>query len=178
MYNHIGFHTKGETMMKDVLNTIEINFVPVTYGKIYLNVPAGNYSQYNVELIKLVEKIGEKCGTVTGSKLKKGIHYIQSEIPGTSKRQIKMILRNVQNALIHDHNESLYVYRCSKQYYANIIKLIIETAKERKPGVTNTDWLIPTAKKGIKYVSVHGISEEIRTEAENLLNKVLELDYI
>ena len=164
--------------MRDVLNTIEINFVPITYGKIYLNVPSGNYSQNNIELIKLVEKIGESHGTVTGSKLKKGIHYIQSEIPGTSKRQIKMTLRNVQNALIHNNNETPYIYRCSKRYYADIIRLVLETTKERKTNVTNTDWLIPTAKRGIKFISLNGVSDEIRNEADVLLNKVLDLDYI
>ena len=103
----------------DDLNTLEMRLIPLTFGNIYLNVPGGDYQQYNRELIKLVEYIGQNFGTISGSNLKKGIHYIYQQMKGPSKRQIKMTLRNVSNSLIKDEYDTPYVYRCSKKYYKN-----------------------------------------------------------
>ena len=51
----------------DDLNTLEMRLIPLTFGNIYLNVPGGDYQQYNRELIKLVEYIGQNFGTISGS---------------------------------------------------------------------------------------------------------------
>ncbi len=161
--------------MKD-LNTLEMRLIPLTFGNIYLNVPGGYYQEYNRELIKLVEDIGQRFGTISGSKLKKGIHYIYQQIKGPSKRQIKLTLRNVPNSLIRKEDEFPYVYRCTKRYYKDILELIIQKLKASNSEMSNSDWLIPKVKKGIKYVSAEGTNDEIRTVATNLLNDIEYLD--
>ena len=158
----------------DDLNTLEMRLIPLTFGNIYLNVPGGDYQQYNRELIKLVEYIGQNFGIISGSNLKKGIHYIYQQMKGPSKRQIKMTLRNVSNSLIKDEYDTPYVYRCSKKYYKNIIELVIQKSNEKRQNYS--DWLIPEVKKGVKFVCMYGKTDIIRTIATTLLTDIESLD--
>ena len=159
--------------MDKELHTIDMQARPVVLGNVYLNVPGDNYLKFGRNIIAAVENIGVQHGTVSGSNFKKGIHYIQKETQCPSKRQIKMMLRNVQNAMIHNPDDSSYIYRCSKKYYAQIFKFIVNTASIDKPdGVSYSEYLIPEAKMGLWYVSQNGINNQVRNTALNIYNSI------
>ena len=159
--------------MDKELYTPEMQARPVIYGNVYLNVPGGEYLKFGKNIITAVEKIGAQHGTVSGSNLKKGIHYIQKETACSSKRQIKMMLRNVHNAMIHNTDDSTYIYRCSIKYYEKVFKYIVDTASINKPkGKLYSEYLVPEAKAGLWYVSQYGNSNQIRNTALNIYNNI------
>lgn len=159
-------------MDKELL-TLEMKARPVVFGNVYLNVPGGDYLKFGMNIIAAVENIGAQHGTVSGSNLKRGIHYIQKETQCSSKRQIKMMLRNVQNARIHNPNDSTYIYRCSIKYYAKLFKFIVDTAAIDKPdGRLYSEHLVPGAKVGLWYVSQNGINDQIRNTALNIYDNI------
>ena len=160
--------------MRDEINTLDMRLSILVYGSTYLNVPGGTLLQSNTKLIKLVEKIGQKYGVVSGSNLKKGIHHISQNVSGVSKRQIKMMLRNVPVAIIHHPNEDKYIYRCSIKYYCKVLEFIISASENLT--APYSDLLIPEAKKGISYVSAFSNKDSIRTIANNMLRGIDEID--
>lgn len=157
------------------LQTIEMRIRPVVFGDIYLNVPGGDYLEFNRKMISAVENIGAKYGTVSGSKLKKGIHYIKQRTGCPSTRQIKMMLRNVENASLHTPNDTAYLYRCSIDYYAIIFKFIVETASVVLPDgfAEFSSFLIPKTKAGIEYVENNANDEATRNIATRILNDLI-----
>lgn len=159
--------------MDKELHTIDMQARPVVFGNVYLNVPGDDYLKFGMNIIAAVENIGAQHGTVSGSNLKKGIHYIQKETQCSSKRQIKMMLRNVQNAVIHNPYDSAYIYRCSIKHYAKVFKFIVDTASIDKPaGCLYSKYLIPEAKAGLWYVSQNGKNDQIKNIALNIYNNI------
>lgn len=155
------------------LLTVDMHARPVIFGNVYLNVPGGDYLKFGTNIIAAVENIGMQRGTISGSNLKKGIHYIQKETQCSSKRQIKMMLRNVQNALIHNPDDSKYIYRCSIKYYAKVFKFIVDTAAICKPESSlYSEYLVPDAKQGLLYVSRNGKNDQIKNIAEAIHDSI------
>ena len=159
--------------MKDVLNTPDMKMRPLVLGNVYLNVPGGNHLEYNNRLISLVEKIGEKQTALRGSKLKRGIFYIKQNTTCPSKRQIKMMLRNVPNAIVHESGYDSYIYRCSINHYVEIFNFIIEHSNINKHDYYSiSDLLIPKVKSGLSYVSTHGTNDKTRENAADIYNGI------
>lgn len=156
--------------MGDEMNTLEMRLPTLVYGSTYLNVPGGTLPQHNTKLVKLVEEIGQTYGVISGSNLKKGIHHISQNVSGVSKRQIKMMLRNVPVAIIHNPNEDEYIYRCSIKYYSKVLEYIIKISNNLTPPYSDT--LIPEVKRGINFVSAFSKKESIRTIANNILREI------
>lgn len=159
--------------MDKELHAIDMQARPVVFWNVYLNVPGDDYLKFGMNIIAAVENIGAQHGTVSGSNLKKGIHYIQKETQCSSKRQIKMMLRNVQNAMIHNPYDSAYIYRCSIKYYAKVFKFIVDTASIDKPDdCLYSKYLIPEVKSGLWYVSQNGKNDQIKNIALNIYNNI------
>lgn len=155
--------------MDKELHTLDMRIRPIYFGEVYLNVPGGDRLKYNNSLIDAVEYIGAKYGTVSGSNLKRGIHYIRDNTGCPSKRQIKMMLRNVKNSRFAYAEDSSYLFRCSKVHYIKILKFIIShSAIELPNGVCYSDYLVPDPKRGIQYVSNHAIDEGTQNCASNM----------
>lgn len=156
-------------MMDKELYTLDMRIRPVSFGGVYLNVPGGDQRNYNSKLINAVERIGAKYGTVSGSNLKRGIHYIKDKTGCPSKRQIKMMLRNVENSRFSYTDDTPYLFRCSKAHYINVLKFIVSHASITLPnGVCYSDYLVPDPKRGIHFVSIHASDEGTQNCAANL----------
>lgn len=147
-------------MMDKELHTLDMRIRPISFGEVYLNVPGGDRLKYNNSLIDAVEYIGAKYGTVSGSNLKRGIHYIKDNTGCPSKRQIKMMLRNVENSRFSYTEDTPYLFRCSKAHYIKVLKFIVSHAAIELPdGVYYSDYLVPDPKRGIQFVSIHATDE-------------------
>lgn len=159
--------------MDKELQTFEMRVRPLIFGTVYLNVPGGNYIHFNKELISAVEYLGNRYGTIPGSNLKKGIHYIQTQTTCSSKRQIKMMLRNVENSRIAYEDDTAYLFRCSIKHYAEVLKFIVENAPINLPtNMLYTDYLVPEAKDGINFVAVHAIDQHTQDVAASMYNSL------
>lgn len=157
--------------MDKELQTIDMRVRPVIFGKVYLNAPGGNYVHFNKALISAVEHIGNKYGTISGSNLKKGIHYIKTQTTCSSKRQIKMMLRNVENSMIAYDDDTAYIFRCSIKHYVEVLKFIVDNAPINLPAdVLYTDFLVPEAKDGINFVAIHAVDQHTQNVAASMYN--------
>jgi len=155
--------------MCEELKTIEMEYRPIVCGNVYINVPGGDELRFYNLLIKIVEDIGEKYGSIRGSNLKKGIHYIYSKTECSSKRQIKMMMRNVPRACIHERNDVGFIFRCSRKHYIELLGLIIKFspyAKDLQPSR-----LVPDTIDGLRYVANNGRGG-IYEEAYNMVSKL------
>jgi len=149
---------------------MDMRITPIIYLNTYLNVPGGNYLHFNRELIAAVEYLGQCYGSVSGSNLKKGIHYIQKETGCPSKRQIKMMLRNVEKACLTTEDEFFYIFRCSKAYYVKVLRFIYEKSNINLPAnILFTEHTISKVIDGIRYVTKYGKSDEIKNVADEML---------
>lgn len=112
----------------------------------YLNVPDGD-SQTRLSLLEdVVCHIGLKFGTVSGSKKKKGIHFLAKQI-GCSKRQIKLLLNSVRAPIVKADNYPSFVFRCHNTNYVKILEEIYS----RIPDINNNELnkKISSAVKGL-----------------------------
>ena len=153
------------------LHTLDMTYPVCWYLNNYLNVPGGNTLEYNEKLIRLVKALGAKYGEGKGSNLSKGIRYIYYNTKSPSKRQIKMMLRNVSKALIHkDDVISEYVYRCSKHCFAEVFGFILDKMDISNDVDTNlADILMEKQMMGIRFVAANPPNEKIQNEAIKLL---------
>lgn len=158
------------------LNDIAMNARFLFLGNHYLNVPGGSKVNYCYNLIAAVKRIGKEYGKGKGSDLKKGIVFIKNSAQCTSKRQVKMALRNVHNVLIREEENTRYIYRCSTDYYAKILKTIIECDSNNKhKGISNADYYIPDIPVGLRVVIRRACKQSEQEVATKMLEKINEL---
>ena len=154
------------------LRTFDMEHAPLAYGNVYVNVPGTNNLIFYDNLIIIVEKIGEKYGEGKGSNLKKGIRYLCRQTKCTSKRQIKMMLRNVPRTVLHMPNTPGYVFRCSEKYYSKVLKVIIKFARNEL--MKNIDEIKPSVIIEQTYAEVKSVRSQNKA-VKKLFN---ELSYI
>lgn len=159
--------------MKDI-TTLEMQVRPLFFFRVYFNVPGGDELVFNNDLIKLVQDIGNKFGTVKGSALKKGIHYIKNNTGASSKREIKMMLRNAPNAFLVDENDCRYVFRCSNNHFVEIFKFIVEKSKLTSEDNLSEKYL-HNQMIGFRYVAANGTTEEKINIANDFLDKLCKI---
>lgn len=92
----------------------------VLTNKWYLNVPDSDIQTRLHLLEEVVGNIGLKYGTVSGSRKKKGIHFLAKQI-GCSKRQIKMMLKSVRAPIVKVGTYPNYFFRCHNTNYVKIL---------------------------------------------------------
>lgn len=150
--------------------------IPVfVFSNVYLNTPATN-RDFNTRLISAVKEIGRIYGTVKGSDLKKGIHYIFHNTSCPSKRQIKMMLMSVPNAIIRDKLETDYIYRCSKDHFVEVFEFIIEKAQlPIQPGQTRAGFYLCRQVAGINYVISNSCNPSSLKTANKIIKGLTEL---
>ena len=158
----------------DDLNTIQIRLRMPIFSKVYFNTPGDNSIIYNYKLIKLIEEIGRKYGNIKGSNLKKGIHYIYTNTNADSKREIKMMLRNVPNAIIKNEHECLYVFRCSIKHFVEIFEFIIKASGIDYGNKNLAETFIKPQMVGFRYVAANGTTEETINTANYFVKKLSE----
>lgn len=151
------------------LRTFDMEHAPLAYGNVYVNVPGTNSLIFYDNLIIIVEKMGEKYGDGKGSNLKKGIRYLCRQTKCTSKRQIKMMLRNVPHAVMRERNDTGYVFRCSKEYYSEVLKVIIRFARNEL--MKNIDEIKPIVIVEQTYGGIILVRAQSR-EVQNLYHKI------
>lgn len=126
----------------------------------YLNVPDGD-SQTRLSLLEdVVCHIGLKFGTVSGSKKKKGIHFLAKQI-GCSKRQIKLLLNSVRAPIVKADNYPSFVFRCHNTNYVKILEEIYS----RIPDINNNE-----LNKKI-FSAVKGLPEQDRVYSLAFISK-------
>lgn len=151
------------------LRTFDMEHAPLAYGNVYANVPGTNSLIFYDNLIIIVEKMGEKYGAGKGSNLKKGVRYLCKKTGCTSKRQIKMMLRNVPHAVLRERNDTGYVFRCSKEYYSEVLKVIIKFARNEL--IKNIDEIKPSVIVEQTYGGIILVRAQSR-EVQNLYHKI------
>lgn len=95
----------------------------------YLNVPDSDIQTRLHLLEEVVGLIGLKFGTVSGSRKKKGVHYLAKQI-NCSKRQVKMMLKSVRAPFVKVENYPNYIFRCHNTNYVNILAEIYSCIPE------------------------------------------------
>lgn len=151
------------------LRTFDMEHAPLAYGNVYVNVPGTNSLIFYDNLIIIVEKMGEKYGAGKGSNLKKGVRYLCKKTGCTSKRQIKMMLRNVPHAVLRERNDTCYVFRCSKEYYSEVLKVIIKFARNEL--IKNIDEIKPSVIVKQTYAEVKSVRSQNK-DVKELFNKL------
>lgn len=164
--------------MDKELRTIGMARVPLSLGRTYLNIPRGDHIICNVNLIDAIKYIGCNYGYGSESNLKKGIRFIYNNVSGCSKRQIKLTLRSIKNDMLHNHNEEAYIFRCSREYYIAIYKLVLESSKSflNEKRIHNSDSLVSDVKKGLLYVSQNGNNTADSKDALKIYHGIIDLD--
>lgn len=155
--------------MNAELRTFNMEYAPLAYGNVYVNVPGTNSLIFYDNLIIIVEKMGEKYGAGKGSNLKKGVRYLCKKTGCTSKRQIKMMLRNVPHAVLRERNDTGYVFRCSKEYYSEVLKVIIKFARNEL--MKNIDEIKPSVIVKQTYAEVKSVRSQNK-DVKELFNKL------
>lgn len=147
--------------MEPELQTLDMTLRPIVFGNVYLNVPGGDMQIIHSRLTQIVESMGRTQSRGRESDLKKGIRLIYSSTICESKRQIKMVFRNVPNSIIKNSEDTAFVFRCSKKHFAEIIEFIVMHSDDRLS--MNINDLIPETIEGLRYVAVFGVTEKVRT---------------
>ena len=153
--------------------------IPVLfYFNTYLNVPSTeNTPTYNYNLITWVEELGKKYGKKGNeSNLKKGMRFLKEKTGCPSIRQIKMMMRSVPVAYIHNENENAYIFRCSINYYTKLLTNIIQDPiYVNSTGEPNSEYLIYDVKIGLDYVNKNG-KDKCAKIANKMLDDLKKLD--
>lgn len=165
------------------LNTMDMKVPVFMYSNVYLNVPSGKTPLYNRELIALVSYLGKEHGRGKNNNLSKGITFIYDSLKENSsyskcitKRQIKMMLRNVPRAILSKDGVPSYIYRCSRNCFVEIFRIIINESdikrhiKSDNSNNNNNCAQIFLSKQldGLCYLSQNGNSKDIKKEAEEM----------
>lgn len=163
----------------------------------YINAPAGDERPEELRFVRrIICEIGKKYGTIKGSDIAKGMHYIKHKIPNCYGRHIKLMIKSADNTIVRNENDVRYVWRFRKNTYSEILDLLISFIEENKvslsddmqieitkikkeirnPVGTYSELLIREPLIGLNTVVQDGNTESRRNEALQLRDKIQGLD--
>ncbi len=128
---------------------------------VYLTIPSKDKEIIYYELMKLIEMIGKQNKTIPrASDFKNGICYIQKKTACPYKRQIKLVLHNMKHVSYRNKDDVNYVFKCSIDYYVNIIFILAESMSVTKgDSLSIPHVIIKETMEGLKFVADNGMSD-------------------
>lgn len=154
----------------------------------YLNIPDGD-SQTRLHLLEeVVCHIGLKFGTVSGSRKKKGIHFLAKQI-GCSKRQVKLMLSSVRAPIVKAKDYPSFIFRCHNTNYVKLLEDIYSRIPDINSNELNTKIynavkglperdrvyslaFISKPRIGMELLRRTGTSESVRQKAHSLVEGI------